>query len=114
MIQGHQLDAETDWTALAKFTGTLVVFMGTGAVQEIAKRLIAAGADPERPIAMVETATDLNLQSTISTLAITAEQGLQRRTSGPGIIYIGAVVSLAAELNQLPYDCVPLATRSLQ
>lgn len=99
IIQGHDLGVESDWQALARFCGTLIVLMGTAAVQEIASRLLAAGANKDRPIAMVETAPDLSLYTTLSTLAETALHGITKRTKGPGIIYIGDVVTLATQLN---------------
>jgi uroporphyrin-III C-methyltransferase len=113
IIQGHELDQTTDWSALARFAGTLVVLMGVGAVQEIAARLVAHGAEAARQIALVETAPDLQLHRSTSTLGEVAVHGLARRTAGPGIIYIGAVVGLARELAALGLEASSQLARSL-
>jgi len=45
---GEALDL--DWEALARAGGTLGVYMGRAAAGEIARSLIAAGADPDTPV----------------------------------------------------------------
>ena len=44
-------DSALDWDALARFPGTLVLYMGVKRLPEIAERLIAAGRDAGEPAA---------------------------------------------------------------
>ena len=48
---------DTDWDALARAGGTLVILMGAGRVGEIAKALIAGGRDADTPVAAVRWGT---------------------------------------------------------
>ncbi len=60
VITGHrQGDAadDTDYAALARLGGTIVVLMGVGHRGEIAARLIAAGLSPKTPVAAVQWGT---------------------------------------------------------
>ena len=57
VVTGHEDPAkgraDTDWDALAKAGGTLVVLMGAAHIAEIAKRLVAGGRLPSTPVAAV-------------------------------------------------------------
>ena len=60
-VTGHEdpEKAETalDWDALARFPGTLVLYMGVKNLSVIAERLAAAGRDPAEPAAAIERGT---------------------------------------------------------
>ena len=60
-VTGHEDPAKEesaiDWEALARFPGTLVLYMGVGRAAEIASALIDAGRDPAEPAAAVERGT---------------------------------------------------------
>lgn len=88
----HLLDPGTDWGSLARGDATLAIFMGSRRLAEIAAQLLRSGADPERPVALVEAASCAGQQTTISTLRLVADGHLRPCTGGPGIVYIGAVV----------------------
>src|SRR5919202_2170816 len=57
-ITGHEDPAKPesalDWEALARFPGTLVLYMGVRNLDEIARRLTAAGRPADEPVAVVE------------------------------------------------------------
>lgn len=93
VFEGHDL-AALDWPLLAKFTGTLVGLMASTKAADIATRLVACGADPALPIALVESGDFSAPVTQTSTLGETASHGLSKSTAGPGIIYIGATVSV--------------------
>jgi len=61
IVTGHEDPTkgttDTDWDALARAGGTLVVLMGAGRVSEIAKALIAGGRDSGTPVAAVRWGT---------------------------------------------------------
>src|SRR5256885_953391 len=50
-------DSALDWSALARFPGTLVVYMGMSRLDKIAQALIDEGKDPHCPAAAVQHAT---------------------------------------------------------
>jgi len=60
-VTGHEdpekEDSALDWEALARFPGTLVIYMGVKRLPDIAGRLIAAGRDAAEPAAAVERGT---------------------------------------------------------
>src|SRR5919204_671529 len=57
-VAGHEDPAKDgsgiDWDALARFPGTLVLYMGVRRVGEIVARLVAAGRSADEPAAVVE------------------------------------------------------------
>ena len=54
--------------ALARFPGTIVVYMGVRRLPEIVERLTAAGRDPSEPAAIVERGTLAGQQTVTATL----------------------------------------------
>ena len=60
-VTGHEdpekPESALDWDALARFPGTLVLYMGIKNLPLIAERLTAAGRDPQEPAAVVERGT---------------------------------------------------------
>jgi uroporphyrinogen III methyltransferase/synthase len=94
-VTGHEdpdkEESALDWDALARFPGTLVLYMGVKRLPEIAERLISAGRDPEQPAAAVEQGT-LPAQRTVTdTLeglpAAVADAGLRP----PAVLLVGPV-----------------------
>ncbi len=53
----HAIDQETNWDALARVGGTIVVLMGVAHRAEIADRLMAAGLAPDTPVVAVRWGT---------------------------------------------------------
>lgn len=94
VVTGHEDPAkgstDTDWDALARAGGTLVILMGAGRLAYIAARLVAGGRDPETPVAAVRWGT-LPAQRTIrANLATIADAGVE----APSAIVVGAVAGL--------------------
>src|SRR5881275_1538236 len=60
-VTGHEdpvkPESALDWGALARFPGTLVLYMGVKNLAEIARRLVDAGRSPDEPVAVVERGT---------------------------------------------------------
>ncbi len=102
-IQGHHLpDDPAYWHELAHYQGTLVIFMGIEKLPTIIARLRAFGAERQRPIAILETDEEGRTHLSKSQLGIWQQTGFEKKTKGPGIIYIGSNVSLmeSTALNQ--------------
>lgn len=95
ILEGHGLLAEDrDWAELARFRGTLVLFMATGALPAIARKLLAHGADPALPLAVVESGCSPHQTTRVATLADAAAMRMRCCCDGPGIAYLGPTVSL--------------------
>ncbi|HUP84762.1 MAG TPA: uroporphyrinogen-III C-methyltransferase [Acidimicrobiales bacterium] len=93
VVTGHEdpwAATETDWDAVARVGGTIVVLMGAATRGDIAERLLAAGRAPETPVVAVRWGTRPN-QSTIRTTL----GGLgAAAVESPSTIVIGDVAAL--------------------
>ncbi len=90
LIQGHALpDSAVYWQDLAAYSGTLVIYMGIDHIDRIAENLLRWGAPAHRALAVIETAPDGHTEVTRRTLGDLQKHRFQRRTQGPGLIYIG-------------------------
>jgi uroporphyrinogen III methyltransferase/synthase len=90
----RQSESALDWEALARFPGTLVLYMGVKNLPLVAARLIAAGRDPLEPAAVIERGTHPGQRTLLDTLT-----GLPARVQAegirpPSITVIGPVASL--------------------
>jgi uroporphyrinogen III methyltransferase / synthase len=91
-----------DWSALAAFPGTLVLYMGVRRLPHIAQALIDAGRTATEAAAVVEAGT-LPAQRTVTgTLETIAERARDAEVRAPAITVIGAVAGLAEQLAWLP------------
>jgi uroporphyrinogen III methyltransferase/synthase len=91
-------ESALDIAALARFPGTLVIYMGMSRLDKIVQALIDEGKDPRVPAAAVQHATSGD-QHTID--APLAELPAAIRAAGmraPAVIFIGSVVSLRPQL----------------
>ena len=102
-VTGHEDPAKSDpaldYSALAKFPGTLVFYMGWHRLPEIATALIAAGKPPETPAAVICRGTTPQ-QRTVS--APLAQIGTVARDAGlhpPSLIVIGPSVQLRSAMT---------------
>jgi len=119
-VTGHaetgELPQAVDWEALARVGGTIVAFMALSRLDEIALRMLAAGADPVMPVAVISRATlpgQRVMRATLGTCTLDARRaGLPT----PALVVIGAVAGLpdlaAAGLEPLTTG-EPGAARSL-
>ncbi|MCG5243275.1 uroporphyrinogen-III C-methyltransferase [Azospirillum doebereinerae] len=97
-ITGHDksgaLPDNLDFTVLAALPGALVFYMALGTLDEIARRLIAAGKPPMTPVAIVSSAST-SAQSVIETnLAHCGADAVRLQPRRPAIVAIGEVVRL--------------------
>jgi uroporphyrinogen III methyltransferase/synthase len=93
VVTGHEdpwASTETDWEAVARVGGTIVVLMGAATRADIAARLVAGGLDPATPVVAVRWGTRPNQRTVRTTLA-----GLGAAdVVSPSVIVIGAVAAL--------------------
>ncbi|WNY23181.1 Uroporphyrinogen-III C-methyltransferase [Methanimicrococcus hongohii] len=97
-ITGHEdpTKEETglDWELLAKFDGTLVIFMGVKMLERNCGELLKYGMDPKTPVALVEKGTRPDQRVTIGKLENIAALAEERNVKAPAITIIGNVVNL--------------------
>ena len=93
---GHALDDETlDWRSLAQPHHTVVFYMGVAQMPRIVARLLAAGASPDHPAALVERgslADQRVVRGSISTIVDLAQKAA---ISPPALLIVGEVASFA-------------------
>ncbi len=94
IVTGHEdptkAGTDTDWDALARAGGTLVILMGAGRLHEIAKALIAGGRAESTPVAAVRWGTRPEQHTVRATLATIADAGVE----APSAIVVGGVAAL--------------------
>ena len=105
LVTGHEdpekPDSAVDWEALARFPGTLVLYMGVRTLPEISERLIAAGRDPAEPAAVVSSGTRPDQRTVTARLAEIAARAREAGVGPPAVTVIGAVAGLAPALGWL-------------
>ena len=98
VMTGHELLGDDELHDLAAQTargGTLVVLMGVSRLPELAAGLAAQGADPDLPVALVESGCTPQQRTTTATLATAAEVAARRGVRAPAVIVIGLVAAMA-------------------
>lgn len=112
-VTGHEqpgkLGSTLDWPALARFPGTLVVYMGIAQLPALVEALLAGGKAADTPAAAVRWGTTGQQQTVEACVrdlpAAVAAAGLQ----SPALLVIGAVVGLRGELAW--FERLPLFAR---
>jgi uroporphyrinogen III methyltransferase/synthase len=93
VVTGHEdpwAATETDWDAVARVGGTIVVLMGVATRAAIADRLMDGGLDPATPVAAVTWGTRPQQRTTRTTLGQLGSADLR----SPSVIVIGAVAGV--------------------
>jgi uroporphyrinogen III methyltransferase / synthase len=95
VVTAHE---KVDWSSYAG-DRTLVVLSGVNMVGDIAKALVAAGRDPETPVAITRVGTTTEQATVTSTLSGVAAEARAARMAPPAVIVIGRVVDLRETLS---------------
>lgn len=95
-----------DFAELAAVRGTLCVFMSLGAIEEIARGLVANGRAASTPAAMISNATMPEQRVVVGTLADIAEAVARAALITPAILVVGDVVALRSQISW--FDSRPL------
>lgn len=100
LVTGHELPNKPgnrlDWAALARFPGTLAVYMGIARLPVIVAELLKHGKDPDTPSAIVERASTGDMRSVFAPLRDLEAARRHAGLEAPGLILIGAVVDQRA------------------
>jgi uroporphyrinogen III methyltransferase/synthase len=101
-LTGHEkpdkTDSFLDWPALARFPGTLVVYMGMARLAHIVETLIKHGKPAETPAAAVHWATTGRQRTVTTNLANLPAAVRDAGLTAPSLVIIGSVVTLRTEL----------------
>jgi uroporphyrin-III C-methyltransferase/precorrin-2 dehydrogenase/sirohydrochlorin ferrochelatase len=92
-------DIGPDWPRLLNSGDTLALYMGASSVADIREQLLANNVAPELPVAFVENGTTRQQRSILCTVATMEDAATTARIQSPTIIYIGAAVAAAENLQ---------------
>ncbi|MEP9383261.1 uroporphyrinogen-III C-methyltransferase [Nocardioides sp. KR10-350] len=99
VISGHlppgHPDSLTDWEAVARLRGTVVLMMAVENAPAIADALLAGGRDAETPVAVVCDGTMPTERTVLATLGTLEKTMAAEGVRPPAIIVIGDVVRVA-------------------
>jgi uroporphyrinogen III methyltransferase/synthase len=102
-VTGHEDPSkprsQTNWSALAKSGGTIVLYMGTKTLKTIASTLIREGMPSEIPAAAIQWGTHPKQRTVVAALESIAEKAEKEKLTAPVITVIGWSVVLRDELN---------------
>jgi uroporphyrinogen III methyltransferase / synthase len=102
-VTGHEDPAkpgtQTNWTALAKAGGTIVLYMGVKTLAGISAALIEGGLPGEIPTAAIQWGTHAKQRTVVATLETIAAKAEEQNLTAPVITVIGWSVVLRDELN---------------
>jgi uroporphyrinogen III methyltransferase/synthase len=85
-----KLDSNINWNLLAKFSGTVVFYMGVGNLDSIANRLIENGMDANTPAAVIANVTLPTQKVVKASLEKISDECKKQDIEPPAIIIIGA------------------------
>jgi uroporphyrinogen III methyltransferase/synthase len=101
-VTGHEdptkAESALDWEALARFPGTLVVYMGVRRLEAIAARLVDGGRGASEPAAMVERGTFPDQRVVEGTLETIAARAAEAGIRAPAVAVFGPVAALRERL----------------
>ncbi len=101
-VTGHEQpgkpESTLDWSVLARFPGTLVVYMGMSRLAQIVKVLLEHGKAGEAPSAAVHWATTGEQRTVAAPLGELCAAVQKAGITAPAIVIVGSVVGLRHEL----------------
>ena len=115
VVTGHEDPTkpgeQTDWQALARTPGTLVILMGMGRLAAIAAALMAGGRPADQPAAAIQWGTTPRQRQVVATLGDLADAVGRDGLGNPAVVVVGEVAGLAAQIDWRAER--PLAGRSV-
>lgn len=101
VVSGHVApdhpDSLTDWPALARLRGTLVLLMAVERIQQFADALLAGGRPADTPVVVVQEGTRRTQRVLRADLQTVAARVREEQIRPPAIIVIGPVAGLTAD-----------------
>ncbi len=110
LVTGHgdpsDPDSRVDWGALARFPGTLVVYMGVTRLAALCRHLIEQGRADTTPAALVQSGTLAAQRTVTGTLADLPDRVAAAGLGPPALLVVGAVVARRPALAW--FEALPL------
>ncbi len=104
VITGHEDPTKpgqsVDWSRMANAADTLVVLMGVGRLEELARAIIDGGRDASTPAALVHAATTPRQRVVTATLETIAEAARTSGIGAPSLLVVGDVVGLQSRIAE--------------
>lgn len=91
VTHGHRELDQSALDVVVRGDATLVVLMGIGHLAAHVGQLLAAGARPDLPVAIVENATLPTQRVTRAPLRLVVDEATARRVQAPAVVVVGAV-----------------------
>ena len=91
--------SEINWTALSQASPVLVIYMAIKHLPQISGALLAAGRDPDEPVAIVSNATLPDMKVLETRLATAANDAVEHGMQAPAIVCIGHVVRMRQAID---------------
>lgn len=108
VVTGHEDpakgDPQLDWSALARFPGTLVFLMGVGRLGRITGMLLANGMEPTTPVALVRWGTTEQQEVVRGDLVSIVDEVRRADLRPPATIVVGEVVNLRETIVGTPAE----------
>ncbi|HBB41396.1 MAG: uroporphyrinogen-III C-methyltransferase [Nitrospirae bacterium CG18_big_fil_WC_8_21_14_2_50_70_55] len=109
-VTGHPGKGKSDpvaWDRLVGAVDTLVIYMGMTRLGDIVKALLAGGAAPETPAAVIAHGTTVAQRYVVATLAELPEAVVREAIPTPAIIVVGKVVAERKTFTTLATVAMP-------
>lgn len=112
---GHLKDGslDLDWQSLARPNQTVVIYMGLGALSEIAQKLVQHGLPANMPAAIIEKGTTRQQRVITGTLDTLPDLVRTLGLKSPCLIIVGQVVALNKQLQWFMGAQTPQATQEM-
>lgn len=115
LVTGHDdpdnPESTVDWSALGRFRGTVVLYMGSTRLARIAEALIRSGKSPSTPAAVIQWGTLARQTTVTAPLVELAESAAECGVGPPALVVIGEVVDRRSSLAW--YESLPLFGRRI-
>ena len=104
-VTGHsnpeaaEANNQLDWSAIARFPGTLVIYMGMTHLAAICRTLVREGKANDTPAAIIESGTLSAQRTHVATLETLPEIASLACAGPPGLLVVGDVVGLRNQLD---------------
>lgn len=103
VVTGHEDPTkpgeQTDWNALARTPGTLVILMGMGRLAAISAALVAGGRPTDQPASAVQWGTTTRQRHVHATLGTLAARVEEEGLGNPAVVVVGDVAGLADQID---------------
>jgi uroporphyrin-III C-methyltransferase len=97
--EANRSKGSVKWAELWRSVDTLIILMGLRHLREIMTRLVAAGCDRNRPVALIQSGTLPCEKSVFGTVETIADLADEHDFQAPTLIIVGEVVNLGRKLQ---------------